>query len=318
MKIILINGSKSLLNAVETSIKDSSHKIFVSKGFTPLLEEIPEIKPDVILIHWSKELPDIAHIIKRIRKVKSKKYINIITILPKEKIENIQKLFSFGLDDFIIKPFSANELKTRIALSRQNIKIHTSLNKSKKDLMKLARDDKVTGLFNRRALMDEGLKEMNRSSRDKKFFSSIMIDIVNYDELLNEFGQAFIDLVLVKFTGKLRVTCRPYDKVGRYTFSQFLLFLPDTSVKNTEKVAIRLLKNMEKEQCVVQDRTISLKLAIGISEIDPDDISKNNGVDDMLMNDLLLDSLIRRSQLAVKKSASEDGNTIKIYTFDDA
>jgi diguanylate cyclase (GGDEF)-like protein len=97
--------------------------------------------------------------------------------------------------------------------------------------MKFAKEDPITGLLNRRALLDEALVEMGRSRRENKFFSAIMISLNNLRDIIERDCALKGNSLLLETAKILRKHCRTYDKIGRYGISQILLLLPDAKVE---------------------------------------------------------------------------------------
>ena len=182
--------------------------------------------------------------------------------------------------------------------------------------MKLAKEDPVTNLLNRRSLLDEAIKEMGRSTREMKYMSSILIEIDNLKEIINTYGSDTGNGVLLDLSNRFKLESRPYDKIGRYGIAQFLLVLPDSGIVNAKKVAKRIL-DMAKKPFHIKGNEISVILSIGISEIDPADVTqlKGNQTDDVLIDDLLLDSLIKRSETALIKAGKKGSNMIEVVTI---
>ncbi len=202
---------------------------------------------------------------------------------------------------------------SRMKIAERIIKLEEELTRSKKKMLTLVKEDPVTGLFNRRSLLDEVLKEMGRASREMKYISAMVTSITNFKELVELHGIAVMDELLVECGRRIKVSCRPYDKLGRYTVSDFLIFLPGSGKNNAEKVAKRIISAFSKKPLAVNDMKVQVSLAIGIAELDPDQISKNNSVDSNLLNDLVLDALIKKSELAVKRAIRLGSNKIEIF-----
>jgi two-component system, cell cycle response regulator len=313
MNILLININKSFYNAVSSSLKGNKTKIFVSEGTDNALVDIQKNNIQAAIINWSQGDFDIDALCRRIRKIKVNKFIYLLVVTTRDREESIIKFLEAGANDFIFKPFGKGEIKSRIKIAEHIIKLEEESLKSRKKMLKLVKEDPVTGLFNRRSLLDEILKEMGRASREVKYISAVMASITNFKELAELNGMATMDEVLDECGKRLRSSCRPYDKIGRYTVSDFLLFLPDSGKGNAEKVARRILNSIVKKPLYMKDIKIQISLSIGISELDPSQISKNNSVDSNLLNDLILDSLIKKSEMAVKRAIRLGNNRIEVF-----
>src|SRR3990172_6508839 len=302
MNLLLVSDLKSFHSAVLNALKNYKVKIITSEEVGNALVEIQKYNINIVLVNWSAGDLNIEELCKKIRKFKHTRYIYVLVLVSREREEYIAGFLEAGANDFVFKPFGKDELISRIRIAEKIIKLEEDMLKNKKRIMKLVKEDPVTGLYNRRSLLDEALKEMGRASREMKFISALIINISYFNELATRYGLPVMEELLHESSRRLKTSCRPYDKIGRYTVSDFLLFLPDSGKLNAENVARRIIASMVKKPFYIKGNKINLALAVGISELDPKEISKNNTVDSNLLNDLILDALIKKADTAVKKA----------------
>lgn len=313
MNIALINSNQSFSNAVTTSLKGYKSKITVSEGIDNALVDIQKHSINTAIINWSRGDFDVNALCKRIRKVKLNRYVYLIVVTARDREGAIARFLDAGANDFLFKPFGKGEMISRMKIAEWTIKREEEIIRNKKKILKMVKEDPVTGLLNRRSLLDEMLKEMGRAAREMKFISVAMTSITNFKELADAHGMPLMEEVLSECGRRMRTSCRPYDKLGRYTVSDFLLFLPDSGTKNTEKVAGRIIHSLVKKPIIVKNIDVKLAISIGVSDLDPKQIAQSNSVDSNLLNDLILDSLIKRAETAVKRSLRLGKNKIEVF-----
>ncbi len=314
MNFLLINYSQSFHSAVLNSLKKSKAKVIISEGMDEILAEIQKYNINIAIINWSTGDFDIKDVCKKIRKFKHTKYIYILVVLSRDREDSIAGILEAGANDFVFKPFGKHELVSRVSIAERLIRVEEEIIRNKKRILKLVKEDPITGLFNRRSLLDEALKEMGRAAREMKYISALMADISNFSEVAEKYGAAVTDELLHECGRRLKTSCRPYDKIGRYTISDFLVFLPDSGKSNAELVAKRMISSITQKPFHIKGNKISFTLAVGISELDPGDISKNNSVDSNLLNDIILDTLIKKADTAVKKAIKTGGDRVEVYS----
>jgi diguanylate cyclase (GGDEF)-like protein len=312
MNILLINNNQSFKTAVSSSLKGYKSKIIVSQGTENALVDIQKHNIQIGIINWSRADFDIEELCHQIRKIKTNKTVFLLVVAAREREGSLEKILRAGANDFIFKPFGKGEMVARMRIAERIIKMEDEILRNKKRMLTLVREDPITGLFNRRSLLDEVLKEMGRASREVKYISALMASIINFKELTDLHGMPVMEEILVECGRRMKSSCRPYDKLGRYTVSDFLLFLPDAGKNNAEKVAKRIINSIVKKPFVIKGANIRISLAFGISELDPKQISKSNTVDSNLLNDLILDALIKRSEMAVKRAIRLGVNRIEV------
>ena len=313
MNILLVNSNQSFKSAVTSSLKGYKPKLFVSEGIDNVLSDIQKNNIQVALINWASGDFDIEALCKKIRKIKTSKFFYLLVVTAREREGAIEKFIQAGANDFIFKPFGKEELLSRMKIAERVIKLEDEVTRGKKKMLTLVKEDPITGLFNRRSLLDEVLKEMGRASREEKYISAMVASITNFKDMVELYGISAMDEVLVECGRRMKVSCRPYDKIGRYTVSDFLIFLTGSGKSNAEKVAKRIISAFSKKPLVADDQKMQISLAIGIAELDPRQISKNNSVDSNLLNDLVLDALIKKSEMAVKQAIRMGTNKIQVF-----
>ncbi|PKL17519.1 MAG: hypothetical protein CVV49_10715 [Spirochaetae bacterium HGW-Spirochaetae-5] len=313
MKVTLANHTKTILKPLEEISAEFNLEITELHN-QPVTEVLNTGMPEMVIINWIDGMnAEICSAIKKIKAMKSHPFILLIG--TKDTVTDLTEGVTSGADDYIAIPFTKDELKLKLRIVKKHIDLNNTLLKTKKKLIKFAKEDPITSVLNRRALLDEMLNEMGRASRRGDFTCSIMINLHNYNDLLNEFGTKVFDAFLGEFAGRLKKSIRPYDKIGRFEVSRFVIFLPHARNEEAEKVAERIIKNLQSKKFKYKDNYIGPCVSIGISELDPEDVEKKGKPDDHLMNDLVLESFIRRSEFATTTACEKGDNKIEIYTF---
>jgi diguanylate cyclase (GGDEF)-like protein len=116
------------------------------------------------------------------------------------------------------------------------------------EVSRLAREDPLTGAFNRRK-MDELIQaETTRSERYKTFFSMIIFDLDDFKEVNDRFGHDVGDGVLKQLIDVVRSDLRSVDAVGRWGGEEFVILLPGIKIHQAVYVAQRVLKKIDKTE----------------------------------------------------------------------
>ena len=313
MKISITNHTKTILKSLEDV--SSELNLEIAEIDTHSIDEsLKTITPELAIINWTDSMyKEIDTIIKKLKGSKTSPYI--ILLGTKETFQGLANGISAGADDYFIMPFTKDELKLKIHVIKKHLSTNKALIKTKSKLIKHIKEDPATLVLNRRALLDEMLNEMKRSTRRGDFICSIMVILRNYDELLNKLGIKAFDIFLSEFASKLKKSIRPYDKIGRFDQSRFIIFLPQARNANAEMVAGRMIKNIQSQKFKHNNDYIEPHVSIGISELDPDDMQKNDKSDDHVKNDLILESFIRRAEFASSTANEKGKNQIEVYSF---
>lgn len=114
------------------------------------------------------------------------------------------------------------------------------LKEAYKRIEELAELDELTGLLNRRSIMQALDEEMVRTSRSNAPLTVALIDLDWFKRINDQYGHPTGDEVLRTFAITMFANIRSIDKFGRYGGEEFLLVLPDTSNDIAKRTLDRL------------------------------------------------------------------------------
>ena len=121
-KIFIIEDEPSIIQLVQHNLEKNGFLVLSSLNGNDGLKELKKFQPDLLLLDWM--LPDLSgiEICKNIRKDNSFKNLPVIMLTAKGEEEDKIKGLDSGVDDYLTKPFSFNELMARIkaVLRRSN------------------------------------------------------------------------------------------------------------------------------------------------------------------------------------------------------
>ena len=121
-RIFIIEDEPSIIQLVQHNLEKNGFIVSSSINGNDGLKELKKFQPDLLLLDWM--LPDLSgiEICKSIRKDNSFKSLPVIMLTAKGEEEDKIKGLDSGVDDYLTKPFSFNELMARIkaVLRRSN------------------------------------------------------------------------------------------------------------------------------------------------------------------------------------------------------
>jgi diguanylate cyclase (GGDEF)-like protein len=100
--------------------------------------------------------------------------------------------------------------------------------------------DDLTGVANRRALMERTREEVERSTRHHHPLAALMIDLDHFKRVNDDLGHLVGDDVLRRVAACLRDGVRRVDMVARYGGEEFVVLLPETGRDDAVLVAEKL------------------------------------------------------------------------------
>jgi diguanylate cyclase (GGDEF)-like protein len=139
--------------------------------------------------------------------------------------------------------------------------------------------DELTGLPNRRALIDRLTEESERAHRHGTTYSVAMIDVDGFKQYNDTLGHAAGDRALRTLSDILRTETRASDLIGRWGGEEFVAVLADTDADGAARLAERYRSAVESWQWDRKPLTVSIGVAgSGVA----DDTAAGNEIDQVV------------------------------------
>ncbi|MEX8494954.1 GGDEF domain-containing protein [Sphaerotilus sp.] len=125
-------------------------------------------------------------------------------------------------------------------LREQHQQQRSELQQALARISELATRDELTGLPNRRAILDQLATETARHARKKLPLAIALIDLDHFKRINDAHGHTGGDQVLRGFAHRVESELRGGDVMARWGGEEFLLMLPDTSIEAAQQCLQRL------------------------------------------------------------------------------
>ncbi len=268
-KILVVDDKPENILAMEAILENPDHIIITALSGNEALGLM--LDHDFALVLLDVQMPgmDGFETAELMRSSDKTRHVPIIfvTAISKE-MDHIAKGYEKGAVDYLFKPVNPHLLKSKVSifleLYSQKISIQGTANtlkstindleKSKqvieeqnRVLNKLSIIDELTGLFNRRHMIEILNSEFNRTMRYGEDLSCLIIDLDFFKEVNDTLGHQFGDFVLKEFSERIKTQSRTADYSFRYGGEEFMLLLPHTDMEGAriwaEKIRTRCEAN---------------------------------------------------------------------------
>jgi diguanylate cyclase (GGDEF)-like protein len=129
----------------------------------------------------------------------------------------------------------------------------------------MAMFDPLTNMLNQKAFLNISRGELERARRNQAPLSLVALDVNNFKGIVEKHGAEIGSDVLVLIAQAIREKSRPYDGVGRYEESMFLIPLPGVIGQDAEKIAERILKGILNTNIALLDGTaVEVNISVGV------------------------------------------------------
>jgi diguanylate cyclase (GGDEF)-like protein len=143
------------------------------------------------------------------------------------------------------------------------------LHEAEARLQWIAITDELTGLHNRRYLMQRLTAEIKRTTREQRPLACILFDLDHFKRVNDTFGHAAGDRVLQEVAATARRQCRESDILSRYGGEEFVVVLPGTDRRGARDTAERLRQAIQETSIVLNTgRTLSVSASFGVAVLD--------------------------------------------------
>jgi len=132
----------------------------------------------------------------------------------------------------------------------------------------MATHDELTGLFNRRAIVTAGKREIDVAQRLRRPLGVAYIDIDHFKRINDQLGHDAGDHVITDIGRLLKDTCRTIDIVGRYGGEEFCIIFPGMDYDGVTMLAERLLAEMRRYRF---RGTLPVTVSMGFAVLSPDE-----------------------------------------------
>jgi len=153
----------------------------------------------------------------------------------------------------------------RWALKQRNAEMNKIMTHAKEQAI----TDDLTGLYNRRHLMDILRRQQALASRGEYVFSLCFVDLDHFKQVNDQYGHKAGDEVLQTFADIARNCVREVDFVARLGGEEFVLVLARTPLEGAMLVAERLRHSMEQARLDILDPGHKVTASIGVTQYRP-------------------------------------------------
>ncbi|UJL44329.1 GGDEF domain-containing protein [Shewanella vesiculosa] len=165
--------------------------------------------------------------------------------------------------------------------------------------MKQAQRDGLTGIFNRRTGQEMAENEFIQAQTIGERFSVVLMDLDLFKNINDQYGHGTGDWVLKKVTNVIEGMLKPTDIFTRMGGEEFAVFMP----KQAEDMAVDFAERIRNEVANINTRFSGHDFTVTVS----------CGVSTVTKDDLSLDPLIHRADLALYRAKHNGRNCVISY-----
>ncbi len=197
-----------------------------------------------------------------------------VTAQPDYKL----RALAAGARDFVAKPFDVVELKTRIYNLLEVRLLYKKLEQAVAALERFALHDALTGLPNRRFLMERLQQALVSSHTSGEYCALMFMDLDHFKQLNDTLGHDMGDVLLQQVSARLLLCVGEGNDVARFGGDEFVVLLsglnrqPQQATAEAQAVALKILRSLKQSYKLkghAYDSTLSIGFVVFVGNAEP-------------------------------------------------
>ncbi len=221
--------------------------------------------PQLAILDWMMPGMTGPAVCRELRRHSREPYTYVLLLTARTEKQDLIEGMEAGADDYITKPFDAQELKVRLRAGRRILELQSQLLAAREALREQATRDPLTCLWNRYSILDILNREVSRANREGTGVGVIMADLDHFKRVNDTYGHLAGDAVLREAARRMQASVRSYDAVGRYGGEEFLIVLPGSGDSSATQFAERLREKICAEPVTVAEGSLLATLSVGVT-----------------------------------------------------
>ncbi|MBI3210804.1 MAG: diguanylate cyclase [Candidatus Solibacter usitatus] len=270
-RVLIADDSGPTRLALTRRLEEWGYEVVSCKdGETAWAELAQPDAPRLVILDWMMPGLNGDEICRRIRANAQASYSYILLLTSRTEHEDLIEGLESGADDYLTKPFDESELKVRLRTGMRILNLESELVSARDELREQATRDSLTGLWNRRSILQELERELSRAIRTGASVGVLILDLDHFKSINDRYGHLAGDEVLRKVGEILLASVRPYDSVGRFGGEEFLVVLAgcDQTIVDTRAEAFRFAIASQAAQ--FEGQSIPITASVGASVFEHD------------------------------------------------
>jgi diguanylate cyclase (GGDEF)-like protein len=266
MKILIAEDDPTSRRVLQALLEKWGYEVVLANEGRAAWQALQgEDVPPIAILDWVMPEMDGIQLCRSIRERGKEPYTYILLLTGRDRKQDIAKAFEAGVDDYLTKPFDADELKARLRAGTRIVALQESLISARDALQFEASHDPLTGLWNRGAILDALRRELGRAHRQGTPVASVLADLDHFKRVNDNYGHLIGDMVLRETARRMRSSVRLYDTVGRYGGEEFLLVMPACNATGAVELADRVRAQVCAEPIDTSQGEVQISLSAGVA-----------------------------------------------------
>jgi two-component system, cell cycle response regulator len=260
---LLASSEPALLTAIEPVLAAGGGRVQVVLSAQSALEAMSAHHPPTLAV-FDQALPGMA-LGQLLASVLADKRFPIVLISDAVTREWAERLQQGIIDDVILRSAEPSYWRIRFDLVLRSHNLAEELDSLRDAAVANAQLDRLTGVYNREALLSILFRETDRVQRQKNALAIVLFDIDDFGHWNSRLGAEACDDLLRQVVARTTRLLRSYDALGRLGKDEFLMVLPGCETSNALTLAERLRMEVFSLPFHIGGESIRLSACFGLA-----------------------------------------------------
>lgn len=224
-----------------------------------------EDSPSLAILDWMMPGLEGPQVCERVRALPDRPYVYILLLTARSEKQDLLNGLQSGADDYLTKPFHAQELRARLHVGQRILDLQDSLIAARDEMRFHATHDLLTGINNRAVVIDAMNRESSRQLREGGALGVVLLDLDRFKSVNDTLGHLAGDAVLKEAALRMKQTVRPYDMVGRWGGEEFLVVAPSSDAEGTLALAERIREAIQSTPVTTEAGDVHVTASCGVA-----------------------------------------------------
>lgn len=220
--ILIVDDQEANVRLLEQMLREAGYRSIMSTMDPYAVSTLhSDNHYDLILLDLQMPGMDGFQVMEELKEIKTDSYLPVLVITAQTNLK--LRALQAGAKDFVSKPFDLSEAKTRIHNMLEVRLLHKQVELYSHEMQSLALHDELTGLPNRRLLLDRLSLSIAHARRNKRTMAVMYLDLDGFKQINDTLGHSAGDTLLGMVAERLVAAVRQIDTVARLGGDEFVI-----------------------------------------------------------------------------------------------
>ena len=222
ISVMICESSQVQLRILSKAVEEAGYRVQTARSAEAVLEQMQATPADILLTGIEVGAMTGLEACWALKANPRTESVHTIVITASGQESRLEESLDAGAYDFIRKPVNMTELRARLRAASRLVRMQ-------KQFRQLAETDSLTGVANRRALMQCLEAETAQARSLGTRVAVVMLDLDHFKRVNDTHGHAIGDRVLVETVKAVQACLSGRERLGRLGGEEFIIVLPDVT-----------------------------------------------------------------------------------------